>query len=411
VAFWRLPLLLPFSGMGGGASSHSKWRQEFHLTNNEAYENADNFQQIFPVWSITITKNMKQLASATGNHRINLWCLMTHQLLISLSGHADTIWCIKYSPDDCLLASASADGTVRLWETETGMVVSILPRCHANWVWTLCWSPCGTRLATGGSDTRILIWSTEKVTDRARRCSVFRTDSQSPDKRRKYFAQQQLNDAPEAEEVAEELEQPLQAWQAHEKSITELQFAPQDSHMLVSVGSEGTIAVWHPDTGALDCRLMGHIGSITCVAINPVCDEQIASGGEDHTVRLWDLKDIEPQSMNAKASREKVIGYNLVHFTLKGHEGGISSVRFTGDGRLLASASKDCEVRVWNPSRKAPSLIHKFVAHEAWVRDLCFQRDQSHLYSCSTDGLIFAWQVPHKYHIGKKKKPVPVEVS
>jgi WD40 repeat protein len=390
--------------MGGGASKpHGKWHQQFHLTNNEAYENAEVFQQIFPVWSITMTHNMKQLASSTGNHKINLWCMMTHQLLISLSGHADTIWKIAYSPDDCLLASASADGTVRLWEVETGMLVSILPRCHANWVWTLAWAPDGKRLATGGSDTRILVWCTDKVTDRARRCANFRTESQSPDPRRQYHANKEMAEAPDADEVAEELEQPLLAWQAHEKSITELTFAPMDARVLASVGSEGSMALWDSESGALDCRLMGHIGAVTCMAISPQSDEFIASGGEDHTVRLWDLKDIEPGSMNAKASREKAIGHNLPHFTLKGHEGGVSAVRFTPDGRLLASASKDCEIRVWNPSRKSPSLVHKFVAHEAWVRDICWQRDQSHLFSGSTDGLIFAWQVPHKYHVKKKK--------
>jgi len=389
--------------MGGGAGKHAAWHQQFHLTNNEAYENGDVFQQIFPVWTISVTHNMKQLASATGNHKINLWCLMTHQLLISLSGHADTIWNIKYSPDDCLLASASADGTVRLWEVETGMLVSILPRCQANWVWTLSWTPDGKRLATGGSDTRILIWNTDKVTDRARRCSNFRSEAQSPDPRRQYWANKEMSEAPDADEVAEELDQPMLAWQAHEKSITELTFAPMDARMLVSVGSEGTIAVWDSESASMDCRLMGHLGSITCVAISPVSDEFLASGGEDHTVRLWDLHDIEPGGINAKASREKAIGFNLPHFTLKGHEGGISAVRFTADGRLLASCSKDCEVRIWNPSRKAPSLVHKFVAHEAWVRDIQWQRDQSHLYSASTDGLIFAWQVPHKYHIKKKK--------
>jgi len=390
--------------MGGGISSGPKWRQQFHLTNNEAYENADVYQQIFPVWAIAVTHNMKQLASATGNHKINLWCLITHQLLISLSGHADTIWRIAYSPDDCLLASASADGTVRLWEVETGMLVSILPRCHANWVWTLSWCPDGKRLATGGSDTRILVWQTDKVTDRARRCSNFRSESQSPDPRRRYVAQKEMSEAPDADEVAEELENPLLAWQAHEKSITEVTFCPMDSRMLASAGSEGTVAVWDSESGALDCRLMGHIGAITCVAISPITDELIASGGEDHTIRLWDLHDIEPGTMNAKASREKPIGYNLPHFTLKGHEGGISAVRFTGDGKLLASCSKDCEIRVWKPSRTAPSLISKWLAHEAWVRDIFWQRDSSHLYSASTDGLVFAWQVPKQYQIKKKKK-------
>jgi WD40 repeat protein len=391
--------------MGSGASSGSgKWHQKFHLTNNEAAEEAECFQQIFPVWCITVTRNMKQLASATGNHKINLWCLMTNTLLISLTGHADTIWRIAYSPDDCLLASASADGTVRLWEVETGLLVSILPRCHANWVWTLAWSPDGNKLATGGSDTRILVWCTEKTTDRARRWSNFKTESQSPDPRRRAIAQKEMNEAPDVDEVAQELEQPMLAWAAHEKSVSELTFCPLDGRMLASVGTEGSIAVWDTDTGALDCRLMGHIGSITCVAMSPLTDELIATGGEDHTVRLWDLHDIEPGSMNAKASKEKPIGFNLPHFTLKGHEGGISAVRFTGDGKLLASASKDCEIRIWKPSRKSPCLVHKWLAHEAWVRDIFWQRDQSHIYSASTDGLIFAWQVPNSYHVKRKKK-------
>jgi len=391
--------------MGGGAGkpSKGKWGQQFSLTNNEAFENADTFQQIFPVWAIAVTHNMKQVASATGNHRINLWCLGTHQLLISISGHADTIWRVAYSPDDCLLASASADGTVRLWEVETGIPLIILPRCQSNWVWTLSWTPDGKRLATGGSDTRILVWSTDKITDRARRCSNFRSESQSTDPRRQYHANKEMSEAPDVDEVAEELEQPLLAWQSHEKSVTELSFAPMDARMLCSVGSEGTIAVWDSESGALDCRLMGHIGAITCVAISPVSDEWVASGGEDHTVRLWDLHDIEPGGMNAKASREKAIGFNLPHFTLKGHEGGISSVRFTGDGRLLASASKDCWVRVWNPSRKSPSLVHKFLAHESWVRDIQWQRDQHLLYTASTDGLVFAWQVPRHFHVKKKR--------
>jgi len=212
-----------------------------------------------------------------------------------------------------------------------------------------------------------------------------------------------MDEAPSPEDVDAELAQPILAWQAHEKSVAEIGFCGQDQRMLASVGSEGTIAIWDSDCGALDCRLMGHIGPITCVAISPETDELIATGGEDHTVRLWDLHDIEPGSMNAKASREKPIGFNLQHFTLKGHEGGVSAVKFSWDGKLLASCSKDCDIRIWKPDRKAPSLVHKFTAHEAWVRDLCWQKDQSHLYSCSTDGLIFAWQVPHKYHLKKKK--------
>lgn len=391
--------------MGAGASTKGRWHRLFHLTSNEAYEGSEVFSQIYPVWSIAVTHNQKQLACSTGNHLINLWCLVTHRHLIGLPGHGDTIWKIAYSPDDTCLASASADGTVRIWEVETGMLISILPRMHANWVKTLTWAPDGNRLATGGTDTRILVWCTAKVSDRCRRVAHYRAESGNPDARKRYHAEKEFREAPEPEELEEELANPLVWWSAHEKSVSEICFSPQDPRMLASVGAEGSVAIWDSHQGALDCRLMGHIGAITCVSVSPLFDDLVATGGEDHTVRVWDLKDIEPGSMNAKASREKPIGYNLPHFTLKGHEAGIQAVRFMGDGHLLASASKDCEVRIWNPSKKGPTLHHKIVsAHEAWVTDLAWLDDQSQLFSASTDGLIYSWHVPQKFHVSKKKK-------
>lgn len=385
-----------------GCHGSKDWHRTFHLTINEVGADEDTYQQIHPVWTVAATHNMKQLAAATGNHKINLFCLVTHDLLISLSGHADTIWKVAYSPDDTILASTSADGTIRLWEVGTGMPVMILPRCHANWAWDLCWSPDGDRLVTSGSDTRILMWSTQKACDRARRCAYWRAESDHPNPKKRQEALLQLQGAPEPEDVEYELSQPLLAWQGHEKGISGIAFAPKDPRMLATAGTDGTLAVWDSDTGALDCRLMGHIGPITCVDVSPLSDELVATGGEDHTVRLWDLADIAPGSMAAKASREKLIGYNLAHFTLKGHEGGVTAVKFCVDGKLLASASKDCEVRIWNPSRKAPTLNMKFTAHEAWVKGLAWKRDQELLFSASTDGLVFAWGVPHKYHIHSK---------
>ncbi|CAJ1327546.1 unnamed protein product, partial [Effrenium voratum] len=144
-------------------ASKKAWGRRFHITSNVPDADGDSYQQVFPVWTIAVTKNQRQLAAATSDNRINLWCLVTHQLLAPLIGHADTIWRLAYSPDDLLLASTSADGTVRLWEVSTGLPVMILPRNHANWVWSLAWSPDGSRLATGGSDARILVWDAHEA--------------------------------------------------------------------------------------------------------------------------------------------------------------------------------------------------------------------------------------------------------
>lgn len=378
--------------MGGGASKKT-WNRLFHISSNVPDTSGMTYSQIFPVWAIAVTKNQRQLATATSDNRINLWCLVTHQLLAPLTGHADTVWKLSYSPDDALLASTSADGTVRLWEVSTGLPVMVLPRSHANWVWTIAWSPDGSRLATGGSDARILVWDAAEVVSRARRVAALSERAMmDPD-----WAQ---TAALEAEKAAQN-SFPLVYWQGHEKSINDISFAPSETRMLVSCGAEGTIAVWDADSGSLDCRLMGHIGPVLSIAVSPSNSELLATGGEDTTVRLWDLRDVDPGSAAAKMSREKAIGLNLAHFTLKGHGGAVSTVRFCGDGRLLASASKDCDVRIWVPNLENPVLCAKFNAHEAWIRDLSWTFDQCQLFTASSDGMVFSWEVPKKY-----QKPV-----
>src|SRR5256885_15820449 len=46
----------------------------------------------------------------------------------TLEGHAETVWNLVYSPDGTLLATASKDGTVRLWNARTGKPVASLDR-------------------------------------------------------------------------------------------------------------------------------------------------------------------------------------------------------------------------------------------------------------------------------------------
>jgi len=392
----------------GAAASTKGWARKFHITSNVEDDDGETYVQVYPVWSIAITKNQRQLATATSDNRINLWCLVSHNLLIPLVGHADTIWKLSYSPDDSLLVSASSDGTVRIWEVSTGMPVLVLPRHHANWVLSLAWSPDGSKFATGGTDARIILWDAKGAADSLRIANEAVERSQN-DEYDLNLAEQAQN----AVRLAEMKKQPLACWQAHEKSINELCFATCEARMLVSVGAEGTVACW--DTAdsnpSLDCRLMGHLGAINCCDVCPHNEELLVTGGEDHTVRLWDLSDVDPGSTAAKNSRTNPLGLNLAHFTLKGHEGGVVAVRFCNDGRLLASCSKDCGVRIWLPSLTNPTLAFKWMAHEAWIRDLQWTNDQKFVYTAGSDGMIYAWGVPKTYHAvvnkekpGKKKK-------
>lgn len=363
---------------------------------------SDTFLEIYPVWSISITSNGQQLAAATSNHKINLFDVRTQVLLIALKGHSDTVWQVAYSPNDELLVSASADATVRIWEVESGLPCLILPRNHAGWAWCLRWSVDGSMLATGGVDGNIILWDADLAAQKAQRYKALVEQMEYADERNR----QHYESAAQEEAMQQALAcRPLLYWPAHEKSIHHLAFSSADKRQLVSSGAEGTIAVWDCTSGKLDVRLIGHVGTITCVDVSPATEEIIASGGEDHTVRLWDLADMPPDTQMAADSREKPLGMNLQHYTLKGHEAGITAIKFTGDGKLLASVSKDCDVRIWNPDMNGPTLNTKFTAHEAWIKDVLWTKDQSMLYTASTDGLVFAWKVPKAYRVqGAKRK-------
>jgi len=123
----------------GSAASKKGFTLLFSLSTNRVDPERTKYSEIYPVWSIAITKNGKQLAAATAENKIHLWCLVTFQILISLTGHGDSVWHVEYSPDCRYLASASADGTIRMWEVDTGYPLSIM-RGHANWVWSLAFS-------------------------------------------------------------------------------------------------------------------------------------------------------------------------------------------------------------------------------------------------------------------------------
>ncbi len=82
----------------------------------------------------------------------------------------------------------------------------------------------------------------------------------------------------------------------------------------------------------LVASLTGHTEGVGAVAFSPD-GKTLASGSDDHTVRLWDISD---------PTRPRLpVG------SLTGHIGGVFSVAFSPDGKTLASGSWDQTVRLW----------------------------------------------------------------
>jgi hypothetical protein len=140
------------------------------------------------------------------------------------------------------------------------------------------------------------------------------------------------------------------------------------------VSWDRTVKVWDAQTGQEVLSLKGHAGGVTSVRFSPD-GRHLVSGSQDRTARVWDVSSQE-------TGREIL--------ALRGHAGTVADVAYSPDGNRLATASDDRTVRVWDAQTGQEALTLRVTT--GVVEGVSFSPDGRRLAATSNDRTIRVWE-------------------
>ncbi|OJA17236.1 hypothetical protein AZE42_00167 [Rhizopogon vesiculosus] len=284
------------------------------------------------VFSVAISPDGRRIVCGSQDGTIQVWDAETGEALgapLELDPHHITS--VVISSDGKRIVSGLRSITIRIWDAETGEALGAPLQGHIGPVFSVAISPDGTRIVSGSLDTTIMIWNAETgktlVAPLQGHTGPVFSVAISPDRTRIVSGSYDKTIRIWNAETGEVLGAPLQG---HTSPIFSVAISP-DGTRIVSGSSDAMIRKWDAETGeALGVPLQGHTGGIYSVAIS-LDGRRIVSGSRDKTIRIWD------------AETGEALGAPL-----QGHTDGIRSVATSSDGRRIVSGSRDRTIRIWD---------------------------------------------------------------
>ncbi len=264
-------------------------------------------------------------ASADGTARV--WDVAAGTARVTLQGHDSGVLGVVFSPDGALVATGSQDGTARVWDVAAG-TARVTLQGHGDWVRGVAFSPDGALVATASDDGTARVWDLAAGTARV-------------------------------------------ALQGHGGWVRGVAFSP-DGALVATASDDFTARVWDLAAGTARATLQGHDGPVLGVAFSPD-GALVATGSQDGTARVWD------------------VAAGTARVALQGHGGRVWGVAFSPDGALVATASADGRARVWDVAAGTARVALQ--GHDSGVLGVAFSPDGALVATASADGRARVWDV------------------
>jgi eukaryotic-like serine/threonine-protein kinase len=262
---------------------------------------------------------------------VKIWNVDTGEEQRTLEGHAARLRSVAFSPDGRHLAAGSISGGAKVWDWKSGQIVYELPRASVS---RFAYSPDGRRLAM----------------------AVFESDHGV-----------ELLDAATGREI--------RAFGNHYGGTESVAYHPH-APQLATCGNDGTVKIWDEATGTLLRTLRGHNGPVKDVVFTPD-GRRLVSAGWDKTLKIWEVK----------TGQETL--------TLRGHVDTVMKLEFSRDGdRLISTGLEDAKIWDARPGDDAATLgVMSVLGHSSLVTSVAFSPNGRLLATADADRLINVWNL------------------